>query len=53
MHLKLDELIRAIKEARNDLIDIEEMSEAELKKLEEEFHRLRTEKPDSSIPGQS
>ena len=46
MHLKLDELIRAIKEARNDLIDLEEMSEEELKKLEEEFHRLRSVKQD-------
>ena len=51
MHLKLDELIRAIKEARNELIELEGMSEEELKKLEGEFHRLRTEKPDTSTPG--
>ena len=34
MHLKLDELIRAVKEARNSLIDLEEMSEDELGNLE-------------------
>ena len=51
MQLKLDELIRALKTARNNLIDLEEMSEEELKKLEEEFHKLRTEKPDSSTQG--
>ena len=50
MQLKLDELIRAIKEARNNLIDLEEMSEEELRDLEEEFRKLRTEKPDSSTP---
>lgn len=51
MQLKLDELIRAIKGARNSLIDLEEMSEADLKKLEEEFRKLRAEKPDSSTLG--
>jgi low affinity Fe/Cu permease len=48
MHLKLDELIRAVKQARNSLIDLEEMSEDELGKLGEEFRKLRTEKPDVS-----
>ena len=48
MQLKLDELIRALKSARNSLIDLEEMSEDELTKLEEEFRKLRMEKPDSS-----
>ena len=40
MHLKLDELIRAIKGARNKLVDLEELSEEELSRLETEFHRL-------------
>ena len=35
VHLKLDELIRAIKEARNELVDLEDLSDEELKKLEE------------------
>jgi low affinity Fe/Cu permease len=52
MQLKLDELIRAIKGARNSLIDLEEMSEEELKKLEEEFRKLRAEKPTPSSRGQ-
>jgi low affinity Fe/Cu permease len=39
-HLKLDELIRAMKGARNQLVDLEELSDEELKKLEEEFRGL-------------
>jgi low affinity Fe/Cu permease len=41
MHLKLDELIRAIKNARNELLDLEDLSDEELKKLEEQFQRMR------------
>src|SRR5437879_9551730 len=41
MHLKLDELIRAVKGARNQLVDLEEMSDEELAKLEKEFQRVR------------
>ncbi len=41
MHLKLDELIRAIKNARNELVDLEELSDEELKKLEEQFRNMR------------
>jgi low affinity Fe/Cu permease len=41
MHLKLDELIRAIQGARNRLVDLEKLSDEELKKLEEQFTRLR------------
>jgi low affinity Fe/Cu permease len=41
VHLKLDELIRALKGARNHLVDLEELSDDELKKLEEEFTRIR------------
>jgi low affinity Fe/Cu permease len=39
-HLKLDELIRALGGARNNLVDLEELSDEELKKLEQEFRRL-------------
>jgi low affinity Fe/Cu permease len=42
MHLKLDEIIRALKGARNQLVDLEDLSDEELKKLEEQFQRLRT-----------
>jgi low affinity Fe/Cu permease len=41
MHLKLDELIRALKGARNQLVDLEELSDEELKILEEQFRRMR------------
>jgi low affinity Fe/Cu permease len=40
VHLKLDELIRALKGARNRLVDLEKLSDDELKKLEEEFERI-------------
>ena len=33
IHLKLDELIRAVKGARNNLVNLENLSEEELKKL--------------------
>jgi len=41
MHLKLDELIRAIQGARNRLVDLEKLSDEEVKQLEEQFTRLR------------
>ena len=41
VHLKLDELIRAMKGARNQLVDLENLSDDDLKKLEEQFRRLR------------
>lgn len=41
VQLKLDELIRAVKGARNDLLDLEDLSDEQIKKLEEEFARLR------------
>ena len=40
IHLKLDELIRALKGARNQLVDLEDLSDEEMKKLEEQFKRL-------------
>src|SRR5438270_7896879 len=41
VHLKLDEIIRALRGARNDLVDLEKLSDEELKRLEEQFTRLR------------
>jgi low affinity Fe/Cu permease len=41
VHLKLDELIRALEPARNKLVDLEKLSDDELKKLEGEFEKLR------------
>jgi low affinity Fe/Cu permease len=44
IHLKLDELIRAIDPARDDLIDVEDVTEEELKYLQEEFKAFRKQK---------
>jgi low affinity Fe/Cu permease len=41
MQLKLDELIRSSKDARNRLIDLEHCTEEELKQIQEEFARRR------------
>jgi len=41
VHLKLDELIRAVGGARNNFVDLEKLSDDELKKLEEQFTRVR------------
>jgi low affinity Fe/Cu permease len=41
VHLKLDELIRAVGPARNNLVDLEKLSDDDLKALEAEFERLR------------
>ena len=40
IQLKLDELLRAVKEARTDLVNLDELPDSELEKLQEEFHRL-------------
>ena len=41
IHLKLDELIRVLDKARNHLVDLEDLSEAELDRLQKEFEKLR------------
>jgi low affinity Fe/Cu permease len=41
MHLKLNELLRAVKEARTSLVSLEQMTDEELDKLADEFQRLR------------
>lgn len=41
MHLKLDELIRSIKTARNDMIHLDELTDEQLDHLEAEFKKLR------------
>jgi low affinity Fe/Cu permease len=42
VHLKLDEIIRALKKARNEMVDLEDLSDEELDKLEQQFKRVRT-----------
>src|SRR2546423_11164941 len=50
VHLKLDEIIRALKGARNELVDLEELSDEELKKLEEQFKSMRKRAEDDGSP---
>jgi low affinity Fe/Cu permease len=40
LQIKLDEVIRAIDGAKDELIDLEELSEAELEKLQKRFRKL-------------
>ena len=47
MHLKLDELIRAVTGARNQLVDLESLSDDDLKKLEQQFRTLRKQAENS------
>ena len=41
MQLKLDELIRAVDAARNELVDMEDLSDEELQRLQSQFEALR------------
>jgi low affinity Fe/Cu permease len=41
IHLKLDELIRSVEGARNQLVDLENLSDEELTRLQRQFQRLR------------
>lgn len=41
IQLKLDELIRAVEQARNELVDMEDLSDEELHRLQRQFELLR------------
>ena len=41
VHLKLDELIRAVHTARNEIVSIENLSDDEIRRLQNEFERIR------------
>jgi low affinity Fe/Cu permease len=41
IHIKLDELIRAVESARDRLVDVEDLPDEELARLTREFQRLR------------
>ena len=43
IHLKLDEIIRSIHVAHNEMIDIEKLSDEELERLTAEYERIRKE----------
>ncbi len=40
VHLKLDELIRAVGGVRNHMVDLDRLSDLELRKLQDEFERI-------------
>ncbi len=40
MQVKLDEIIRAIGNAKNELLDLEELEEAELDKIKETYEQM-------------
>ena len=40
IQLKLDELLRALQDARTDLVNLEQWSDEDLRKLQKEFERL-------------
>jgi low affinity Fe/Cu permease len=44
IHLKLDELLRAISKARTGMADLDDLSDKELDRLLNEFHRAREKK---------
>ena len=44
IHLKLDELIRSIKAARNQLLDVEDETDIEIARLQKEFIDLSKKK---------
>jgi low affinity Fe/Cu permease len=50
VHLKLDELIRALKNARNELVDLENLSDEELHKLGEQFKNMRKRAENDGSP---
>ena len=51
VQLKLDELIRALEGARNSLVDLENLSDDDLKRLQKEFQRLhsRSQETDTHV----
>jgi low affinity Fe/Cu permease len=52
MQIKLDELIRVTRRARNSLLDLEELEEGELEKVRADYERLaEKEKAVKTTPG--
>ena len=48
IHLKLDEIIRAIQAARNSMINVETLSDEELQALSDQFEKIRTQRISSA-----
>ena len=53
IHLKLDELIRGLKGARNRLVDLENCTDEELEEMEREFRRVREKAGNRDFTGAS
>ena len=60
IHLKLDEIIKSIDQAQNEMIDIEHLSDSELQKLADQYQKVResatceeSERTASFVPYQS
>lgn len=50
MHLKMDELIRAVKGARLSMLDAEELPDDKLDRIREEFKIINEKNDDNAIP---
>ena len=53
LHLKLDELLRSVKPARNKLIDLENCSDEEIDQIERQFRALKNRQARESAKGTS
>lgn len=56
VHLKLDELIKAVHGARNDLVDLEEMTDEQLDELQDQYrvlHEKLTAKREKQLANRS
>ncbi|HET8656298.1 MAG TPA: low affinity iron permease family protein [Longimicrobiaceae bacterium] len=50
MQLKLDELIRAVNSARTGMVDLEDLSDADLDRLQEQFRQMREQEEAAAGP---
>ena len=51
IHLKLDELLKGVKGARTGLVNLEQLSDSELERLQKEFERLHEKVAHEHEPG--
>jgi low affinity Fe/Cu permease len=51
IHLKLDELLKGVQNARTALVDLEDLPDADLNRLQQEFERLRARREAGEASG--
>ncbi|HWE64793.1 MAG TPA: low affinity iron permease family protein [Chloroflexota bacterium] len=51
LHLKLDELLKGVKDARTGLVDLEDLPDADLDRLQHQFEQLRDGRQKGKTPG--